>query len=207
MKKALKPAALTLALAASSLMSGTALAELSANIGVTSNYMWRGETQSDDLPAVSGGLDFEHASGVYVGTWASSLAGGEYELDLYGGFAGAFGDFGYDVGVAGYFFPISGEEDFEVYGEISYSLFSAGLAFNLDSNDFYTHAGVGFELGGGFGLVGTVGYWLFDDDDADDFAHVVLGVTKGEFLFAGHWADLDGDAGEPRVEVTWFKEF
>lgn len=46
---------------------------ISANIGVVSNYMWRGVTQTQDGAAVQGGLDFTHESGFYMGTWASNV--------------------------------------------------------------------------------------------------------------------------------------
>lgn len=45
----------------------------SANIGVVSNYMWRGVTQTGDQAAVQGGIDYSHASGFYAGTWASNV--------------------------------------------------------------------------------------------------------------------------------------
>jgi uncharacterized protein (TIGR02001 family) len=45
----------------------------SANIGVVSNYMWRGVTQTGDQAAVQGGLDVAHESGFYAGTWASNI--------------------------------------------------------------------------------------------------------------------------------------
>nr|MDJ0870709.1 TorF family putative porin [Gammaproteobacteria bacterium] len=43
--------------------------DLSANIGVVSNYYFRGVTQTDDKAAVQGGLDWVHGTGIYVGTW------------------------------------------------------------------------------------------------------------------------------------------
>lgn len=45
----------------------------SANIGVVSNYIWRGTTQTQDGPAVQGGLDYAHASGFYASVWASNI--------------------------------------------------------------------------------------------------------------------------------------
>jgi len=45
----------------------------SANIGVVSNYIWRGVTQTGDQAAVQGGLDVAHESGFYAGTWASNI--------------------------------------------------------------------------------------------------------------------------------------
>ncbi len=46
---------------------------ISANIGAVSNYIWRGVSQTQDGPAVQGGLDYAHSSGFYLGTWASNV--------------------------------------------------------------------------------------------------------------------------------------
>ena len=53
--------------------AGVAQAELSANLGVQSNYYFRGITQTDDKAAVSGGIDYAHDSGFYLGTWLSNV--------------------------------------------------------------------------------------------------------------------------------------
>ncbi|MGE5154474.1 MAG: TorF family putative porin [Bdellovibrio bacteriovorus] len=59
------------------LLAGPASAEdpwsISANIGAVSNYMWRGVTQTQDGPAIQGGLDVKHQSGFYAGTWISNV--------------------------------------------------------------------------------------------------------------------------------------
>ncbi|MGA1561914.1 MAG: TorF family putative porin, partial [Gammaproteobacteria bacterium] len=47
--------------------------DLSGNMALTSNYIWRGVSQSDDDPAIQGGLDLAHESGVYAGVWASNV--------------------------------------------------------------------------------------------------------------------------------------
>ncbi len=87
-------------------LSAPVLAEVSMNIGATSNYIWRGVSQTDDAAAISGGLDWSGATGLYAGTWVSNVDFGPdtspYELDLYGGYAGEVGDFGYDVGLIYY---------------------------------------------------------------------------------------------------------
>ncbi|MDO8455890.1 MAG: TorF family putative porin, partial [Burkholderiaceae bacterium] len=46
---------------------------LSYNVGVVTDYRYRGISQSRLKPAVQGGIDFSHTSGLYVGTWASSI--------------------------------------------------------------------------------------------------------------------------------------
>ncbi|MGD8932676.1 MAG: TorF family putative porin, partial [Chromatiales bacterium] len=88
-------------------LSSTAFAEVSMNLGVTSNYVWRGVTQTDDKPAISGGVDWSGDSGLYAGAWASNVDFGSccettYELDLYGGYKGEISDFGYDAGLIYY---------------------------------------------------------------------------------------------------------
>ncbi len=53
----------------------------SANVGVVSNYLWRGVTQADDGPAVQGGVDYAHSSGFYLGTWVSNIDWGTSSLN------------------------------------------------------------------------------------------------------------------------------
>ncbi|MCW3173306.1 TorF family putative porin [Shewanella subflava] len=130
MKKSLLQA---VALSSTLLLSGSALAEFSANIGATSNYLWRGVTQTDDAVAVQGGLDYAHESGFYAGTWASNVdfgspdeeemldgieTYGTYETDFYAGYGGEFGeDFYYDISYIYYAYP---DSDYDLnFGEVT----------------------------------------------------------------------------------------
>ena len=82
-----------------------------ANVGVVSDYRFRGIDQTWGRPAVQGGADLAWASGAYAGTWLSNVSGDSYpggslEVDLYAGYNGKFGgDFGYTVGAYGYLYP------------------------------------------------------------------------------------------------------
>ncbi len=216
MKKTLLSSAIATALLAAT----SAQAGVSMNLGVTNNYMWRGVTQSNDLAAVSGGVDYSHDSGIYVGTWASSLSGGSYELDLYGGYAGEFKDFGYDVGVISYQYPVADDYFNEVYANGSFKMISFGVAYTFGSKDdntaefskgdLYAHLGADFELPEGFGLGLVVGNYNFDDAAGEDYTHYGVSVSKGDFSFGIEKNDkTDTGAGEdkPRVVVSWSKEF
>ena len=90
------------------------------NVGLVSNYVYRGITQSAAKPAIQGGFDYAHSSGLYAGTWASSVswvadngggaglpsAANSVEIDVYGGYKGTItGDLGFDVGVLTYNYP------------------------------------------------------------------------------------------------------
>ena len=88
---------------------------LSFNVGVVTDYIFRGISQSQHQPAVQGGIDYAHSSGLYVGTWASTIEWADRkdlqiqkdnkaEVDLYGGYKGAAGDFTYDVGLIRYYY-------------------------------------------------------------------------------------------------------
>jgi len=89
---------------------------LSGNLGITSNYIFRGITQTGGKPAVQGGFDFAHNSGLYAGTWLSNVSWledfGAYnrsslEWDFYGGFKRNIGntDFYYDLSTIYYYYP------------------------------------------------------------------------------------------------------
>ena len=97
-------------LASTSVVATVAQAGTTGNIGATSNYIWRGVTQSNDQAAVSGGVDWDHDSGAYAGGWTSSLGGGQYELDVYGGYAFDTGAFSHDVGGIFYLYPVGAAE-------------------------------------------------------------------------------------------------
>ena len=99
-----------LSLAAAVLATGIYAADseigVSANVAMTSNYVWRGMTQTDDSPAVQGGFDIDYM-GVYAGVWGSNVEFGEasMEADIYIGYANEIAGFSYDVGFVNYMYP------------------------------------------------------------------------------------------------------
>jgi len=113
------------------------------NVGLYSQYIFRGLTQTNRQPALQGGVDLTHSSGFYLGAWGSNISwlrdkigtsqdsvytsGGSLELDLYGGYRADFKGIGIDVGALQYWYPGKvrkpGQSDAnttEVYGAISY---------------------------------------------------------------------------------------
>jgi len=173
-------------------LSGTAFAQsapapdytLSYNVGVVSDYRYRGISQSAKRPALQGGVDLSHSSGLYAGLWASTIkwikdsgtdVDGPVEIDLYGGYKGAITQgLSYDVGGLGYWYAgndyrkVSGENanTFELYGALSagpatlkYSHSLTNLFGTANSkNSGYLDLGASFDLGGGFSLAPHVGW-------------------------------------------------
>ena len=84
---------------------------LTANVGLFSEYRFRGIAQTATRPALQGGFDYAHESGFYVGNWNSNVdpsAGypdGNLEMDFYAGFKPTFGDFALDLGGILYYYP------------------------------------------------------------------------------------------------------
>lgn len=195
----MKKTLLTSLLAATTLVSAYAQAELSANVAVTSNYLWRGMTQTDDSPAIQAGLDYADASGFYAGTWVSNVDFGgdeDFELDLYGGYTGTAGDWGYDVGYIYFAYP-GAESDFsEIYASFSKGDLSLGVAVlaTAESADFgdsiYLSADYGFDAIEGFDTAVHVGSYSGDfSSDAIDF-----GATIGkDFWTVGASMMTEGD--------------
>ncbi len=232
MKKTLIATSIASAVSLSALtLPSVAAAEVSANIGVVSNYLFRGVTQTDDSAAVQGGLDYEHESGFYAGTWASNVDfGPNYELDAYAGYGGSIGDLGYDVGYVYYAYPDADDSDFgELYGSLTYSYVTAGLAYTVnsqvsdgspfDAGDLYYYAGADVPFGdSGFSGSLYYGYYTFDADSSTeelDYGHWTASIAKdaGDFgSFNMNFEMTDGDSDvtttdDLQVWVGWSKSF
>lgn len=217
MKTILRPIVLATAVA---LSPAVVQADVSANLGVTSNYLWRGQPQSADEAAISGGLDYAHDSGFYAGTWVSSIGGGsQYELDLYLGYGFSFGGVDLDVGYITYIYPVGGVAlDFdEIYLNASMGMFNGGIAYTVDKedntadeNDLYYFVGAEYEIKKDLVLGATIGYYDYDDSAAEELTNFQLSLSKDDFTIALDKTDAtDTGAGEddPRVTVSWSKSF
>jgi uncharacterized protein (TIGR02001 family) len=127
-----------LAIAADAAPAPTPIHTFAPNVGVVSDYLFRGVSQTHGKPALQGGIDYTHANGLYAGIWGSTITWvkdangkGNTEVDIYGGYKNAFagGDWNYDVGLITYNYPGHGPavpnanatpNTTEVYGAIGY---------------------------------------------------------------------------------------
>ncbi|HEX5122312.1 MAG TPA: TorF family putative porin [Rhodanobacteraceae bacterium] len=84
---------------------------ISGNVALTSDYMFRGLTQTWGDLAIQGGADLSMKNGVAAGFWASSISGGSYpgaslELDVYASYGAAINDdWSWRAGLYGYLYP------------------------------------------------------------------------------------------------------
>lgn len=182
------------AAAAGAALAGVAHAEeatkptFSGNVALTSDYLFRGITQTDENPAIQGGFDFGYGM-FYAGAWASSVdfsidgtttpgIDASLEFDLYAGVKPVTGPVSWDFGVVGYFYPGADDEtaelDYqEVYAKASIAptkklALGAALFFSPEftgetSTGVYYEANAGYTLTDKLALSGAVGHQTVDD--------------------------------------------
>lgn len=147
-------------------------------VALASDYIWRGYSQTDRAPAASGSIDYSHSSGFYVGAWGSNVEfhdGADYELDLYAGYGGEFGDsgIGYDFGVLRYMYDSENYDWNEFYASLSYSYFSVGVAhsdnvYDSDEDGTYFSASFDYDLPWyDIAFSAGIGYYDYEDYDTD----------------------------------------
>lgn len=217
-------------LAASLWMLGTGLSNataseltLSGDVTFASDYAFRGISQTEEAPALQGGLSLSSASGLYASVWGSNvdfLAEGTLELDVMLGWSGAINDdWSTDVGIMRYGYPnaeIDGSNFYELYGSLSYKDLTFGLAYSDDyyansGNFIYVYANYAYALSDNLSLDLHVGQNEYDDSSAS-YLDWSIGLST-EVLGAGlslTYVDTDIDGSylaDSRVILAVSKSF
>ena len=184
---------------------------LSWNLALTSDYVFRGITQTDFDPALQGGLDYSFGdTGLYVGAWASNVdfadsEGPDIELDYYIGWNHDLSDtLNLDLQVVRYSYM--GEQD--AYGNIDYNEVIGALAYDemltftvAYANDYsnsgysslYYNLAGSWDLGNDFAVNAGVGRTNFSDD-VGSYTDWNLGVSRqfGPVNAALNYYDVTG---------------
>ena len=203
------PAACLLVLASSTLQFAHAQEakpdnEISYNAAITTDYRYRGLSQTRLDPALQGGADFvNNPTGLYVGTWLSTIkwtkdlgGDGNIEWDIYGGKKGQFTELlSYDVGGLYYFYPSNelhpSANTFELYGQlgigpayVKYSHSTTNLFGTADSKGSgYLDIGANIEIATGLTLNLHAGHQKVAHNSQYSYDDFKVGVTK-DFGFA-----------------------
>ena len=204
MKKLILTSVLTMCFAASALAN-----EVTGNVALTTEYVFRGVSQSDENPAIQGGVDFTHDTGLHAGLWGSSIDfntpdAGSLEVDLYAGYANQIAGVSYDIGGIYYAYPGSDSDldyDFiEGYIKLGYDFdvaaVHAGVYYSPEffgdtGNAFYYTAGVKAPVMDLFNVSVSVGRQ--EIDDADDYTDWSLGIDRNWLGFDWSAAYIDTD--------------
>lgn len=226
----MKTTASLLALTTLAIASLDARAEVSSTISLSSDYDFRGITQSARDPALSASLDYSAPSGFYVGAWTSNVDFGpgtdaDLEIDGLAGFRGNINDdTTYDLG--GVYYAFAGDGDKVAFGElyagIGYKALSGKLWYapdfsNSGESASYIEGNVALPLPSDFSLALHAGYSSGDYWDAVNdggYFDYSVGVSKsiGNFALTLKWvdgSDLEASDGTPGDVFTseskvWF---
>ncbi|MEC9363399.1 TorF family putative porin [Sinimarinibacterium flocculans] len=220
-----KRSVLSAAVLGASVFSGSALAELSGNVGVVSEYLFRGLPQSGGA-AVQGGLDYASESGFYAGTWASTInfagaTGSAAEVDFYAGFGGEAGSIGYDLGAIYYWYseeeeggasPDPSNNTIEVYGSLSFGPATLGLYYSLadyfavtDEGVMYPYLDLSFPMSDKLSLDLHVGQQTFEEDGIEDVVDYSIGVSADAgngFAMGLAFVATDIDDDDPKLVIS-----
>lgn len=184
-----------------------ALAGTSGNIAVTSDYVFRGVSQTNEEPALQGGIEYASDAGFYIGAWGSSISwlsdgsgdvSSNVELDGYLGYRGQAGArFTYDLGVLGYWYPgdyppgFNSPDTTELYAGFSFApveALSLGLKYSYAVTDLF-----GYDDSDGSGYLDASLAWTFlpgwtldvhggrqwiENSEAFEYADWSVGVTR-----------------------------
>ena len=194
--------------------------EVAFNIGVVSDYVFRGASQTNEDPALQGGIDATFAGGFYAGTWASMVDFGDdtdAEIDLYGGYRTEAAGYALDFGVLGYFYvnePGAADYNFvEFKAAASRAIGPATLGaavyyspdfFGVDDEATYLEANAAYAVAEKWTISGAVGHqWL---DVTDDYTTWNLGVAYAladnlAVDLRYHDTDVDGPLTDDRFVV------
>ena len=211
-KKTLVSSAVTGALLVGTAGFSTAQAELEFNVGVFTDYILYGKTESGNNAVVQGGIDWGHESGFYLGTWASTLGDGEgQEVDFYAGYAFEAGGLDVDLGYIYYYYP--GEnaplDDFgDIFVTVGSGPLYATLKYTIHDSDaegsYFAWVGGDVEVMPSISLNGELG--RADIDDGDSWTFWSLGLTKstgiGDISFT--YAQNNDDEGDDPLFVAGY---
>ena len=169
-------------------------AEFESNVAISSDYIWRGMTQTNEEPAVSGGFDIAGDNGLYFGTWASNVEFGDdaaLELDWYAGYASELSNgLSYDIGYLAYTYPGEDSLDFEeIYLGLGYSYF--GYTFSSGQDDSSDNSELSFTLGdSGLALV----YGDYEDIGEYTIISYDLPVSLAGLSVSLSWNDFSAES-------------
>ena len=161
--------------------ASTAHAGTTGTVSVTSDYIFRGVSQTNQEPALQGGLEYAAESGAYIGAWGSNVSwlsdlsspaapiSSSLELDVYGGYRGKFNDtVSYDVGALYYWYPgdfpsgFNSADTLEVYAGITIAAsekVTLGAKYSVAATDLFGYtdsSGSGYlDLSANFAVADT----------------------------------------------------
>jgi len=187
--------------------------EVSGSAGVTSNYVWRGATQSMGEPVAQGNIGVEH-NGFYVDAWASQVnfdGEKDWEVDYAAGFSSSIGEFiSYDVGYLKYSYLDDdvnfGDDIGEVYGSVSVGPVSGTVFRDLDNETSFYQGSV--SVSDVLDLPVDVEGFVGRQQDAGEFSYgASVGKAFGDFSVSYTYTTKETEIEDSAHAVGIFYNF
>jgi uncharacterized protein (TIGR02001 family) len=177
------------------LSSYASTADVSGNVGLSSDYIWRGITQTNGDIAVNGGFDLSTENGFYLGTWASNAGGNgsahSMELDVYIGFSGDMAEnMTYDVGYISVIYPGNDAADFEE-AYVGFNIYGLSILYSDGQNNGPSYSEIGYSVDAGPGSF-NVSYGEYEDNG--DNTLVGYDWNIADFTLGFYYYDYEDDA-------------
>ena len=180
---------------------------VTGNLGFTSDYVFRGISQTAGKLAVQGGFDVDFKNGLTAGVWASnvSTAFGNLEVDLYANYGFKVGQVDLSVGYIDYTYSTARNG-----GEANVSAAYKGVTLKVSKgvngtlSDYYYEAAYSYDIAAVKGL--NLGLHYGSDAATSKYDYSIA-LTYPVFGFAGTVSYSDLEAGKSITAVTLKKSF
>ena len=182
------------------LSSYASAVEISSNVGLSSDYIWRGMTQTNGDISVNGGFDLSTDMGFYIGTWASNAdmvttdandkvtAKASMELDIYLGFSGEMAEnMTYDIGYISVIYPGNDALDFEE-AYVGFNIYGLSILYSDGQNDMPSYSEIGYSVDAGPGSF-NISYGEYEDTGDNTLVGYDWGV--GDFSLGFYYYDFE----------------
>lgn len=196
---------------------------ISGTFDITTNYVFRGISNSNNNPAVQGGLTYTFESGVYANLWGSSLdffapdgARATVEFDEIIGIANSIGnDFEYNINFDYYTYPRASDANYyEFIGAFTYKIFTLTLGYSPDvygshENGTYVNGALNLDIDPKYVfnftdviVTGSVGHYFLPTKAGLSYTDYLIGIQKTfhAYNFSLQWTDTNGEAELPPLD-------
>lgn len=188
---------------------------LSGSMAFTTNYVFRGLSQTENLPAVQGGLTYTFPIGLYLNMWGSNVkfpnTTATIEIDTIAGIHRTVGEnFTYDINLARYNYNGASALSYnELNGVFNYYFVQAGFGYssnvyNAHTSGLYLNGGVNYEIPQKFAfnlqnvtLLALIGRYQLGDNAGPSYTdyNVALNKKLSDIYSIGiQWVSTNGQA-------------
>ena len=165
-------------------LSTSAFADVNGSIGYSSDYMWRGATQSAGASSLNAGIELD-PNGFFVGAWVGEVDFGDeatQERDLYLGYnLGVMDNLDVQLGVIQYRYD-KGDYDTVEEGFVKVRYNNLKVAYYLDTDTENDYAHISYDLWFVNGVDASIGYGYHGEDD--DFSTLTISKDINNFTLS-----------------------